>query len=62
MSQGKSSIVAEIQRVTDCRLHIERGSAEVRLFGPDKAVARAAAWMNMRGNGLERLRYLFRLV
>ena len=30
MSQDQGAIVAEIQRLTGCRLHIERGSAEVR--------------------------------
>lgn len=41
MIEGPTSIVAEIQRATGCRLHIERGSTEVRLFGPHKAVQRA---------------------
>lgn len=41
MSQDQGAIVAEIQRLTGCRLHIERGSAEVRLFGPDDSVAQA---------------------
>ena len=41
MMEGPTSIVGEIQRVTGCRLHIERGSTEVRLFGPHKSVQRA---------------------
>lgn len=41
MSQDQGAMVAEIQRLTGCRLHIERGSAEVRLFGPDDSVAQA---------------------
>lgn len=37
-----SSAVQRIQQLSDCRVHIERSTKEVRLFGPKPAVATAS--------------------
>lgn len=42
MSETSSSVVHRIQQLSNCRVHIERTSKEVRLFGPKVAVAAAS--------------------
>eukprot|EP00913_Durusdinium_trenchii_P030834 g28878.t1 len=39
---ASSSVVQRIQQLSNCRVHIERTSKEVRLFGPKAAVAAAS--------------------
>lgn len=42
MSDASCSVVQRIQQLSNCRVHIERTSKEVRLFGPKVAVAAAS--------------------